>query len=237
MNTQIEFVEALQSRFAIEHIRDNVKVNLSQMSKPFGESKRPSNWVRITPAQDYLRVLSEALKRASTDLLIVKKGGNIKFQGIWCTDYRIALRFAQWLNPEFSIAVDTLLLKLLTKQVIITEPKSSDFALQSKKLEERYVKRPEFNESVEIIDSAIRACGSANQLASRIGISAATLSLIKSRPWLVSTENLHGIELACRNILSRDAKLDTETVEQLLRIDDSELRLGLFGKMKRGGLI
>jgi DNA-binding Xre family transcriptional regulator len=207
------------------------------MAKPFGESKRPSNWLRYKEAQDYLRVLSEALKRASTDLLIVRKGGNTQYQGIWCTDYRIAMRFAQWLSPEFSLMIDTLLVKLLTKQVTITELKPTAFDLLSKKLEDRYVRRPEFNESVEIINSAILACGSANQLASRIGISGATLSLLKSRPWLVSTENLHGIELACRNLLSRDAKLDTETFGQILMIKDCDLRISIFDKMKKGGLI
>lgn len=111
------------------------------------------------------------------------------------------------------------------------------FNLLSKKLEDRYVRRPEFNEIVEIVDSAILACGSANQLASRIGVSGATLSLIKSRPWLVSIENLHGIELACRNLLSRDAKPDTETFEQILMIPNCDLRISIFTKMKKGGLI
>ena len=35
-------------------------------------------------------------------------------QGTWCRDYRIALRFAQWLSPEFSIKVDEAILGLLT---------------------------------------------------------------------------------------------------------------------------
>lgn len=119
----------------------------------------------------------------------------------------------------------------------IEKKNPTSFALQSKKLEERYVRRPEFNETIEIVESAILACGSANQLAARIGISGATLSLLKSRPWLVSTENLHGIELACRNILSRDARLDVDTFEQILMIKDGDLRLNIFNKMKKGGLI
>lgn len=117
------------------------------------------------------------------------------------------------------------------------EKKATPFQETSKKLEERYVKRPEFDSIVELVDSTILACGSANQLAARIGVNAATISLIKSRPWLVSNEKLHGIELACKNLLSRDAEFDLEAFEQLLKIEDQDLRLFFFNKCKRGGLL
>ena len=32
----------------------------------------------------------------TADLVIVIQGGTPEEQGTWCTDYRIAMRFAQW---------------------------------------------------------------------------------------------------------------------------------------------
>ena len=100
------------SRFAAEVVRGNARVNLSQMAKPFG--KRVRDWLRTEEAQEYLYAISDAQKCASADLLEVRKGGDPLEQGTWCRDYRIALRFAQWLSPEFSIKVDEAILGLLT---------------------------------------------------------------------------------------------------------------------------
>ena len=100
------------SRFAAEVVRGNARVNLSQMAKPFG--KRVRDWLRTDEAQEYLYAISDAQKCASADLLEVRKGGDPLEQGTWCRDYRIALRFAQWLSPEFSIKVDEAILGLLT---------------------------------------------------------------------------------------------------------------------------
>lgn len=100
------------SRFAAEVVMGNARVNLSQMAKPFG--KRVRDWLRTDEAQEYLYAISDAQKCASADLLEVRKGGDPLEQGTWCRDYRIALRFAQWLSPEFSIKVDEAILGLLT---------------------------------------------------------------------------------------------------------------------------
>jgi len=122
MNTQFEMVAVANSKFGIEHTKDNLKVNLTQMAKPFGRTKRPKNWLRTTLAQEYLKIVSVALLRATKDLIQIKQSGNSSLQGTWCIDYHIALRFAQWLSPEFSYAVDDCIMKLLTKQATITEP-------------------------------------------------------------------------------------------------------------------
>ena len=148
------------------------------------------------------------------------------FLSVACLEYFIASK----VHPVFEVYRKVFHAAVEQKQL-------SASAQRIKQLESRYVKHPEFEATTEIIESAMMACGSANQLALRIGISAAVLSHIKSRPWLVSSENMHGIELACRNILSRDARLDTETVEQLMMIDNQDLRMNLFSKMKKGGLI
>lgn len=43
-------------------------------------------------------------------------------QGTWCKDRRIALRFAQWLSPEFSVMVDEVLARLMFGEAFYAEP-------------------------------------------------------------------------------------------------------------------
>lgn len=118
--TSLQMVEIDHNKFAVELMNGNASVNLTQMSKPFGRSKRPEVWLRTQESADYIDAVSVALKSATADILTVKQGGTN--QGTWAHDYRIAMRFAQWLSPRFSVEVDELLLKLLTKQSIVVEP-------------------------------------------------------------------------------------------------------------------
>jgi uncharacterized beta-barrel protein YwiB (DUF1934 family) len=111
------------------------------------------------------------------------------------------------------------------------------FGQLSERLEKKYNRYPEFKEMWDIIESAIIACGSAVQLSNRLGINDSIFSLIKKRPWLVSEEKQKAILIGCRNILSRNAKIDTETIEQLMMIDDHDLRMNLYTKMRKGGLL
>jgi KilA-N domain. len=119
---RLEMVRIDQSEFAAEILRGNANVNLTQMAKPFGRSKRPANWLKAEETKCYLGVLAVATKRATADLLEVRQGIDIEQQGTWCTDYRIAMRFAQWLSPEFSIAVDDMLVKLVFGEAALVEP-------------------------------------------------------------------------------------------------------------------
>lgn len=112
--SSLELVKVNGSRFAAEVLNGNARINLTQMSQPFGRSCRPGNWLKTDEAQRYLHAISVATKIATADLLEVRKGGDPLEQGTWCRDYRIALRFAQWLSPEFSIKVDEAILGLLT---------------------------------------------------------------------------------------------------------------------------
>lgn len=114
----LQIAEINHKSFAVEIINGNVSVNLTQMAKPFGRAKQPTQWLRYNEAKDYLNRLSVLLNRSTKDLIKVKQGGDHRNQGTWATDRRIAIRFAQWLDPDFAIAVDDLLVKLLTKQAI-----------------------------------------------------------------------------------------------------------------------
>lgn len=79
----------------------SMKINASQMAKPFGEKKRPSSWLRTNQAKDYLEALTDAHICTSTDLLTVTKGGDTG-QGTWMHE-DLALEFARWLNPMFGV--------------------------------------------------------------------------------------------------------------------------------------
>lgn len=117
---ELQLVEIDHRKFAVELVNGNVKVNLTEMSKLFGRSKRPQVWLKTQESKDYINALAVALKSATADLLHVKQGG--KNQGTWAGDYRIAMRYAQWLSPEFSISVDEILIKLLTRNAVVAEP-------------------------------------------------------------------------------------------------------------------
>ena len=64
------------SRFAAEVLNGNARINLTQMSKPFGRSCRPGDWLRTEEAQRYLHAISVAQKCATADLLEVRQGGD-----------------------------------------------------------------------------------------------------------------------------------------------------------------
>lgn len=117
----IETVIVDGKEMAIERRSDNVWVNMTQMAIPFGKNKVPGQWLRTKDAQDYLTTLSDVQKCTSADLVIVRKGGTPEEQGTWCTDYRIAMRFAQWLSMEFSIKVDALLVQIANGEKIVSD--------------------------------------------------------------------------------------------------------------------
>jgi hypothetical protein len=111
---KLQMVEIDHSTFSVQLHDENVSVNLSQMAQPFG--KVPKDWLRTDESKRYIEALTDRQKCPSTDLMTVVKGGDAEAQGTWVHDYRIAMRFAQWLSPAFSVQVDELLVNLLMGQ-------------------------------------------------------------------------------------------------------------------------
>ena len=111
---RLELVKVNQSRFSADVLSGNSRVNLTHMAQPFGKSCKPTFWLRTEEAQRYLQAIARLQKCNLADLIEVRNGGVPGTNGTWCRDYRIALRFAQWLSPEFSIKVDEAILGLLT---------------------------------------------------------------------------------------------------------------------------
>jgi len=121
--TNLQVVMVNDERFAIEERNGNISFNLTMMSKKYGRPKSPGNWLRTDEAQRYLKALTVMQKCDTVDLVDVRQGGTPEKQGTWTTDYRIAMRFAQWLDMDFAIAVDELIHKVLTGQAVVLEPK------------------------------------------------------------------------------------------------------------------
>lgn len=106
-------------RFAVEERNGNISFNLTMMAKPFGRQNSPGNWLRTEESKRYLKAFAVMRKCDTADLLEVRQGGTPEKQGTWATDYRIAMRFAQWLDPDFAIAVDELVFNVLTRQAAV----------------------------------------------------------------------------------------------------------------------
>jgi hypothetical protein len=119
-DSNFQMVEVDHKKFAVEIISGNVNVNLTQLAKSFKTD--PKQWLRTEEAQNYVNSLSVVQKCRTADLLKVVRGGTPAKQGTWAMDYRIAMRFAQWLSPEFSIAVDEMLVKLMSGDAVLAEP-------------------------------------------------------------------------------------------------------------------
>lgn len=109
-------------RFAVEERNGNISFNLTMMAKKYGRQNSPGNWLRTDESKRYLKAFSVSHKCDTADLLEVRQGGTPEKQGTWANDYRVAVRFAQWLDMNFAIAVDELIYKLLTKQATVVEP-------------------------------------------------------------------------------------------------------------------
>ena len=117
---RLEVVKVDHVRFAAEILRGNARVNLTQMAKPFG--KRVGDWLRTNEAQEYLEAVALQQKCVTADLVEVRQGGTPELQGTWCNDRRIALRFAQWLNVNFAVAVDGILARVMYGDAVFAEP-------------------------------------------------------------------------------------------------------------------
>ena len=83
-----------------------VYVNATEMSKQFG--KRPSKWIELPSAKEFLSTLQTIRKSDSLVKTIEGKNG-----GTWMHE-DVAIEFARWLSPAFSIWCNDKIKELLT---------------------------------------------------------------------------------------------------------------------------
>lgn len=91
-------------------LEGHVMVNATEMAKTFG--KEPVHFLRNKQTKEYITILSQSANLQSEKIVDVQNGGSNP--GTWLHEL-IALRFAQWLSPHFSIWVDKHIKELLTK--------------------------------------------------------------------------------------------------------------------------
>jgi len=87
------------------------------------------------------------------------------------------------------------------------------------------------------VEQALILSGSQNRLASRIGVSSATITAYLQGGRVLAASMKNRIENACASIAERGNTTDFSTLELLLSVDDKDARLGLYGKLKQGGML
>lgn len=87
-------------------------VNATEMAKAFG--KRPVEWLRSQQAKEYISALSKVRKCTFDDMVIVKRGAATNGGGTWLHS-DLAIEFARWLSPEFSIWCNDIIKALMQR--------------------------------------------------------------------------------------------------------------------------
>lgn len=100
---------------------NGVMVNATEMAKPFG--KRAVDWLQNQSTVEFINALTEVRKSTSADFqaVIVVKGGNPDAQGTWMHE-DVALEFARWLSPAFSIWCNDRIKELMKYGMTATQP-------------------------------------------------------------------------------------------------------------------
>ncbi|MBR6648931.1 MAG: phage antirepressor KilAC domain-containing protein [Bacteroidaceae bacterium] len=91
---------------------DSVMVNATEMAKAF--DKRPIIWLQSKSTEEFLNELSKVRNLTLADLVQVTRGGDNP--GTWMHE-DVALEFARWLSPAFSIWCNDHIKELLTTGV------------------------------------------------------------------------------------------------------------------------
>lgn len=99
--------------------REDGYISLTDMAKACGKEFR--DWNRLDGTKQYLEALSRSVQ-IPTDLLVEineSKGTNDQ-RGTW-GHRRVAIRFSQWLSPQFAVQVDEWVEEIITKGYVIRE--------------------------------------------------------------------------------------------------------------------
>ena len=177
-------------------------INATQMAKAFG--KRPNDWLKLPNTKRYLNALQSSVysgkepphsdgRKSPTgtqgfdsQLIVTRKGDiNSGYGGTWF-HYKLALRFAQWLSPEFSIWVDVKIEELLTTGKTEIQPKSEETLLAeavliaqrtiARQKQELIAARPKVIYHDKVLNS--KSTLTTKEIAMEFGMSAQTLNQI-----------------------------------------------------------
>lgn len=111
--------EGIEIQFGVG---EAVWLNATEIAKKYG--KLISGWTRNTSTEEYILALKTRYAKShngeNKEFLMTSQGGSM--QGTWIHQ-KLAIRFAQWLNPNFAVWVDEKIEELLTKGEASTGPK------------------------------------------------------------------------------------------------------------------
>ncbi len=132
-----------QNSISIQFSQDGY-VNATKMCKDSG--KEWKGYYRLNKTQDFLKVLSRSVK-ISTDLLIrtVSSGKN-ENRGTFIHP-RVAINLAQWISPEFDVAVSELVDRYVNGEVTTEESQTVAETIAKTK---RKGKKPVYDDSCDI---------------------------------------------------------------------------------------
>jgi len=99
---------------------ETIMVNATEMAKPF--DKKAIDWLKNQSTQEFLDELSKLRILNLDDLVQTVKGGTDP--GTWFHK-DVAIEFARWLSPRFSIWCNDRIIELLTKRQVSMSDKNS----------------------------------------------------------------------------------------------------------------
>jgi len=91
-------------------------VNATQMAKPFGNSKRPAEWLRLPSTKEFLQALESVKQPMEKSHSYVETINGI---GTWFHE-DVALEFARWLSPQFAIWCNDRIKELMRHGITVT---------------------------------------------------------------------------------------------------------------------
>lgn len=104
-------------------INYDVMINATEMGKMYGPNKRPYQWLRQKDTQLYLEAFRRSeestarLERSTPLQAVITIEGNFSDgtrPGTWM-HRRVAIRYAQWLDPDFAVWIDKKIEELLVE--------------------------------------------------------------------------------------------------------------------------
>lgn len=108
MSSRIKTISREIEGISVNQRENDGYVNATELCKAHrkvtGERKDPSDWLRLKLSQSAMQKLSDVTGIPVTNLFSVVQGKG-KLQGTWIHP-RLAIRFAMWLNDDFSLQVE-----------------------------------------------------------------------------------------------------------------------------------
>lgn len=93
-------------------------INATQMAKPFG--KQVGHFLENNSTESYKEAIKARYRLSDEDVLVAVKGGFHDKQGTWMHRL-LALEFARWLSPEFSLWCNERILDIMNNRATATD--------------------------------------------------------------------------------------------------------------------